>query len=75
MSILAVWALTEVWSVDSSRRSARAWALVAGICGGLAVLSRTTAMAILAASGLFGWSLTADDGSDRCSSGARWSSW
>ena len=53
MSILAVWTLTEVWSAESSRRSAWIWALAAGLCGGLAVLSRTTGLAILAASGLF----------------------
>lgn len=53
MSILAVWTLTEVWSAESSRRSAWAWAVLAGICGGLSVLSRTTGLAILAASGLF----------------------
>ncbi len=53
MSILAVWTLTEVWHADSSRRSAWVWAVAAGICGGLAVLSRTTGLAILAASGLF----------------------
>jgi len=53
MSILAVWTLIEVWCADSSRRSAWAWAVVAGLCGGLAVLSRTTGLAILAASGLF----------------------
>jgi hypothetical protein len=53
MSILAVWTLTEVWSAESSRRSAWAWAVAAGFCGGLAVLSRTTGLAILAAAGLF----------------------
>jgi 4-amino-4-deoxy-L-arabinose transferase-like glycosyltransferase len=53
MSILAVWTFTEVWSPESSRRLAWRWAVVAGLCGGLAVLSRTTGLAILAASGLF----------------------
>ena len=54
MSILAVWTLTEVWSRKSSRRSAWIWALAAGLCGGLAVLSPApTGLAILAASGLF----------------------
>jgi 4-amino-4-deoxy-L-arabinose transferase-like glycosyltransferase len=54
MSILAIWALTEVWRGETSNRSAWAWALIAGVLGGLAVLARTTAMAMLAAAGIFG---------------------
>ena len=52
-SILAVWTLTEVWQAGSD--GARAWGLAApaGLCGGLAILARNTAMAIVAASGLY----------------------
>jgi hypothetical protein len=53
MSILAVWTLSEVFYADPGRRAIWAWAIVAGICGGLAILSRTTALALLAAAGLF----------------------
>jgi Dolichyl-phosphate-mannose-protein mannosyltransferase len=53
ISILAVWTLTEIWSPDTRGRAVWIWAIAAGLCGGLAVLSRTTGMAILAASGLF----------------------
>ena len=52
-SILAVWTLTEVWQAGSRRRAVWAWAVAAGLCGGLAVLARTTALALLAAAGLF----------------------
>jgi hypothetical protein len=52
-SVLAVWTLTEVWS-SPSRRAAWGWAVVAGLCGGLAILARNTALALLAAAGLFG---------------------
>ncbi len=50
-SILAVWALTEVWAANGSR----VWALAiaAGIAGGAAVLARNTAMALMAASGIY----------------------
>jgi 4-amino-4-deoxy-L-arabinose transferase-like glycosyltransferase len=51
-SILAVWFLTEVWA--SQGASAWLWAIVAGLAGGAAVLSRDTAMATLAAAGLYG---------------------
>jgi Dolichyl-phosphate-mannose-protein mannosyltransferase len=53
MSILAVWTLSEVLHADPSRRAIWAWAVAAGLCGGLAALSRTTALALLAAAGLF----------------------
>lgn len=52
-SILGVWALTEVWSVRSNS-AAWMWAIVAGALGGLAILSRNTALVILAGAGLFG---------------------
>ncbi len=52
-SILAVWTLTEVLHADPGRRAIWAWATAAGLCAGLAVLSRTTALALLAAAGLF----------------------
>ncbi len=51
-SILAVWTLTEVWHAEPRSHRAWAWSALAGICGGLAVLSRTTALALLAAAGL-----------------------
>lgn len=51
-AILAVWFLTEVWASDGSR--AWAWAVVAGLAGGAAILARNTALALLAASGLYG---------------------
>jgi Dolichyl-phosphate-mannose-protein mannosyltransferase len=52
-SILAVWTLTEVWQAATD--GAKAWALaaLAGLCAGLAILARNTAMAIVAASGLY----------------------
>ncbi len=53
MSILAVWALTEVWQAGPIGWKSLAWAVVAGLCGGLAVLARTTVLAILAGGGLF----------------------
>ncbi len=52
LSILSVWMLSEVWHAGSGR-SAIAWAVAGGLCGGLAVLSRMTALAMLAAAGLF----------------------
>lgn len=51
-SILAVWALTEVW--HSEARWRWGWAVAAGILGGLAILARNTAMALMAAAGLYG---------------------
>jgi 4-amino-4-deoxy-L-arabinose transferase-like glycosyltransferase len=53
-SILAIWTLTEVWDAPQTGRSAWAWALAAGLSGGLAILARTTAVALLAAAGAFG---------------------
>lgn len=52
-ALLAVWTLTEVWSSPTAR-GAWGWAVVAGVCGGLAVLGRNTAMALLGGAGLFG---------------------
>jgi hypothetical protein len=51
-SILAVWTLTEVWQAE--RKGVMSWALavLAGLCGGLAILARTTALALVAAAGL-----------------------
>ena len=51
-SILAVWWLTEVWAAKGSR--IWLWAIAAGIAGGSAVLARNTAMALLAALGVYG---------------------
>ncbi len=53
-SILAVWALTEVWSCPPGRKAIWGWAVGAGLLGGLAVMSRTTGLALLAGAGLFG---------------------
>jgi 4-amino-4-deoxy-L-arabinose transferase-like glycosyltransferase len=52
LSILAVWMLSELWHA-SPGRPALAWAVAGGLCGGLAVLARTTALALLAAAALF----------------------
>ena len=52
-SILAVWTLTEVWHAEPGRTRPGPGPSLAGLCGGLAVLSRTTALALLAAAGLF----------------------
>ena len=52
LTILAVWALSEVWYAGSGRR-ALAWAVAGGLCGGLAVLSRMTVLPLLGAAGLF----------------------
>ena len=51
-SILAVWMLTEIWHAEPRSHHAWTWAALAGVCGGLAILSRTTALALLAAAGL-----------------------
>ncbi|MGP0066283.1 MAG: ArnT family glycosyltransferase [Isosphaeraceae bacterium] len=52
-SILAIWTLTEVWHADPLSRRAWAWAAVAGLCGGLAILARTTSLALLAGAGVY----------------------
>jgi len=51
-SILAVWSLTETWASRGAK--AWGWAVAAGLAGGAAVLARNTAMALLAASGIYG---------------------
>ena len=51
-SLLAIWTVTEVWHAEAHPRRAWALAVLAGACGGLAILARTTAMALLAAAGL-----------------------
>jgi hypothetical protein len=50
-SVLAVWMLTEVW--NSSGRTRWIWAVLAGLCGGLAILARNTALVLLAACALY----------------------
>jgi hypothetical protein len=52
-AILAVWTLTEVWQAET--RTSMAWTLaaLAGLCAGLAILARTTALALVAAAGLY----------------------
>ncbi|MDB5349552.1 MAG: hypothetical protein JWN86_799 [Planctomycetota bacterium] len=52
MSVLAVWTITEVWAADGKARYG--WAVASGLCTGLAILSRNTAMALAAAVGLYG---------------------
>ena len=52
-SILAIWTLSEVWHADKNSRWTWTWAASAGIFGGLAILARTTSMALLGAAGLF----------------------
>lgn len=51
-SIPAVWFLTEIWHSQGFARWA--WAVAAGLFGGLAILSRNTALALMAAAGLYG---------------------
>ena len=53
MSILSVWTLSEILHADPRRRAIWAWAVAAGACAGLAVLSRMTTLALLAAVGPF----------------------
>jgi 4-amino-4-deoxy-L-arabinose transferase-like glycosyltransferase len=53
LSILAVWTLTEVWNRGHTNNTACAWAFAAGLLGGLAVLTRMTAIALLAATAIF----------------------
>lgn len=50
-SILAVWALTETWAARGA--ACWGWAIAAGLMGGLAILSRNTAMALVAAGGAY----------------------
>jgi hypothetical protein len=53
MSILAIWTLTEVLNSPPGRKAVWFWAIVAGLLGGLAVMARTTGLALLAGAGLF----------------------
>jgi hypothetical protein len=50
-SILAIWTLTEVWHSEPLSRRAWTCAALAGLCGGLAILARTTSLALLGAAG------------------------
>src|SRR5690606_34616428 len=50
-SILAVWFLAEIWHTRSG--PAWGWAIIAGGFGGLAILARNTALALVAAAGLY----------------------
>ncbi|OJW20295.1 MAG: hypothetical protein BGO49_05205 [Planctomycetales bacterium 71-10] len=50
-SILAVWTIVEVWN-STRGRTAAAWAVAAGVCGGLAILARNTGIALAGAAGL-----------------------
>src|SRR4029079_8197244 len=49
---LAVWGLTSTWNTPPGSRRAWAYAAMAGLCAGLAILARHTALAIGAAAGL-----------------------
>ena len=51
-SLLSVWAILEMWRARGGR--ALAWAVAAGAAGGLAILARNTAMALLAACAVYG---------------------
>jgi hypothetical protein len=51
-SLVAVWALSEVWNSQGWR--AWGWSLVGGIVGGLAILSRDSALVLVGAAGLYG---------------------
>jgi hypothetical protein len=51
-SILAIWALTAIWHARGPTRWA--WAIIAGLLSGLAILARNTAMALMVAAGLYG---------------------
>jgi hypothetical protein len=53
LSILAVWTLTESVRADSSGRWSWLCAALAGLFGGLAILARTSAFALVGAAGLF----------------------
>ena len=52
-------------------RSIWAWAVTAGLCGGLAVLARTTGLALLAAAGLFALVAHGRSGRAPCALGRR----
>jgi hypothetical protein len=52
-AVLAVWSLTEVWHADPKSRRIWTWALIAGVCGGLAILARNTGLALVGAAGLY----------------------
>jgi 4-amino-4-deoxy-L-arabinose transferase-like glycosyltransferase len=51
-SILSVWGIVEMWRARGGQ--AIAWAVAAGAAGGLAILARNTAMALLAACAVYG---------------------
>ncbi|MGB2611569.1 MAG: glycosyltransferase family 39 protein, partial [Isosphaeraceae bacterium] len=51
-ALLAVWTLTETWNTPPASRRVWAWAALAGLCGGLAILARNTGLALIAAAGL-----------------------
>lgn len=52
-SILSVWWLTEIWSAKTSARARWIWAVAAGAMAGMAILARNTALALMAAAGLY----------------------
>ncbi len=51
-AVLAVGTLAEAWAAPG--RSRWAWAIGAGVLGGLAILARHTTLALMAAAGLYG---------------------
>ena len=70
MSILAVWTLSEVLHAEPSGRAIWAWAVAAGLCGGLAVLRARPRWRSWRPPASSPSSCTADEGSDRSCSGA-----
>ena len=51
-ALLAVWTLSETWNTPTTSRRVWAWAVLAGLSGGLAILARNTGLALIAAGGL-----------------------
>jgi hypothetical protein len=51
-ALLAAWTLVETWNAPPASRLVGAWAALAGLCGGLAILARNTGLALMAAYGL-----------------------
>jgi hypothetical protein len=53
LAILAVWTLTEIWRAAPGSPAVWAWAVTAGLCGGLVAMARMTGLALLAGAGVF----------------------
>ena len=52
-AVLAVWTLTELWHAPPKSRAIWGWALLAGLCAGLAILARNTALALVGAAAIY----------------------